>query len=125
MRRDSLVDPTSALQADGTLTWNVPPGKWTIVRFGHTSNGATCGGPWNGLDVDKLTPEGVKQGWSGMMQPTIERLGTLVGKTVIRGEFDSWEVGAQNWTPKMAEEFRSAAGMHHAVPSGVHGPHRG
>jgi hypothetical protein len=52
VRRDALVDLTSALQSDGTLTWNVPPGKWTIVRFGHTSTGATNGGPWNGLDVD-------------------------------------------------------------------------
>jgi hypothetical protein len=110
VRRDAMVDLSSALQSDGTLKWDVPSGKWTIVRFGHTSNGELCGGPWNGLDVDKLTPEGVKVGWSGMMQPTIERLGPLVGKTLIRCEFDSWEVGAQNWTPKMAGEFRKRRG---------------
>ena len=110
VRRDAMVDLTSALQSDGTLTWKVPPGKWTIVRFGHTSTGATNGGPWNGLDVDKFTPEGVKAGWSGMMQPTIERLGPLVGKALARCEFDSWEVGGQNWTAKMAEEFRARRG---------------
>jgi len=110
VRNKTLVDLTSAMQSDGTLKWDVPAGEWTIVRFGHTSNGELCGGPWNGLDVDKLTPEGVKLGWSGMMKPTIERLGPLVGKTLIRCEFDSWEVGAQNWTPKMAEEFRKRRG---------------
>ena len=110
VRRDASVDLTSAMQTDGTLKWDVPPGKWTIVRFGHTSTGATAGGPWNGLEVDKVTPEGVKLGWSGMMKPTIERLGPLVGKTLIRCEFDSWEVGGQNWTPKMAEEFKQRRG---------------
>jgi hypothetical protein len=110
VRRDTMVDLTSALQSDGTLTWKVPVGKWTIVRFGHTSTGATNGGPWDGLEVDKFTPEGVKVGWSGMMQPTIERLGPLVGKALARCEFDSWEVGGQNWTPKMAEEFRKRRG---------------
>lgn len=110
VRRDAMMDLTSALQPDGTLTWKVPPGKWTVVRFGRTSTGATSGGYWNGLDVDKFTPEGVKAGWSGMMQPTIERLGPLVGKALARCEFDSWEVGGQNWTAKMAEEFRARRG---------------
>lgn len=110
VRRDAMVDITSALQPDGTLSWNVPSGTWTIVRFGRTSTGATSGGYWNGLDVDKFTPEGVKAGWRGMMQPTIERLGPPVGKALARCEFDSWEVGGQNWTAKMAEEFRARRG---------------
>ena len=31
---------TGQLDSQGRLTWNVPPGNWTILRFGHTSTGS-------------------------------------------------------------------------------------
>lgn len=35
-----IIDLTDRLNADGTLTWNVPDGKWTVMRFGTRNNGA-------------------------------------------------------------------------------------
>ena len=32
---------TANLDKEGKLTWEVPAGKWTILRIGHTSTGAT------------------------------------------------------------------------------------
>src|SRR5262249_50287224 len=34
-----IINLSSHLQADGRLSWEVPPGNWTILRFGHTSTG--------------------------------------------------------------------------------------
>ena len=34
----------------------------------------------------------------------------MAGKTLVSTHVDSWEVGPQNWTPKMREEFRRLRG---------------
>lgn len=108
---DSIVNLTARMQADGTLTWDVPAGNWTIVRFGYTTTGAgNANGQWGGLEGDKLDPEGIQTVWKGMMQPIIERLGPLAGKTLVSSLIDSYEVGGQNWTLRMPEEFKRARG---------------
>jgi len=33
---DKMIVLTSKLSADGKLVWDVPPGKWTIMRLGCT-----------------------------------------------------------------------------------------
>ena len=38
VQTDRIVDLTAHFK-DGQLDWDVPEGKWTIVRFGHTSTG--------------------------------------------------------------------------------------
>ncbi|MHC4503057.1 MAG: glycosyl hydrolase, partial [Planctomycetota bacterium] len=40
--KDRLVDLTALMVGDGGLVWNAPAveGDWTVVRFGHTFNGA-------------------------------------------------------------------------------------
>jgi hypothetical protein len=39
IHRDHIVDLTRRMDAAGKLTWEVPPGNWTILRFGHTTTG--------------------------------------------------------------------------------------
>src|SRR3546814_5610603 len=34
-----VIDITARLDADGTLRWTPPAGRWTVVRFGHTKIG--------------------------------------------------------------------------------------
>ena len=115
--RDSIIDPKSIInlsalmKPDGTLEWNIPPGKWTIMRFGYSTTGATNGWfYWSGLECDKLAPEGIEAAWNGMMKPIVERLGKLSGKVLVDCFIDSFEVGGQNWTEKMPEEFRAESG---------------
>jgi hypothetical protein len=62
------------------------------------------------LEGDKLDPEGIQAVWDGMMKPIIERLGPLAGKTLVASLIDSYEVGGQNWTSRMPEEFKKARG---------------
>ncbi|MEX1118709.1 MAG: glycosyl hydrolase, partial [Terrimicrobiaceae bacterium] len=111
IRSSSIVDISSKMGPDGTLKWEAPPGNWTIVRFGYTTTGiGNQNGPWGGLEGDKLDPEGIQAVWNGMMKPIIERLGPLTGKTLVASLIDSYEVGGQNWTGRMPEEFKKARG---------------
>ncbi len=37
----SVVDLTKSMSADGTLTWDVPPGDWIVTRYGMLPTGVT------------------------------------------------------------------------------------
>ena len=108
-----LLDLSSYMNADGQLSWDVPQGKWTILRFGHTSTGAeNAPAPKSGrgLECDKLSREGIEANFNGMMSKLIVDVGELAGKTLVTTHIDSWENGAQNWTAKMREEFKARRG---------------
>jgi hypothetical protein len=58
-----------------------------------------------GPECDKLSPEGIETNYNGMIGKLVRDVGPLAGKNFAATHVDSWEVGAQNWTPKMREEF--------------------
>src|SRR4029079_4071642 len=102
------VDLTKQLTADGKLQWDVPTGDWTVLRIGHTPTGArTAPRPASGrgLEVDKFSREALDKHWAGMMAQVIQAVGPLAGKALGHCLIDSYEMGAQNWTPRFREEF--------------------
>jgi hypothetical protein len=111
--RDKIVDLTSKMDKDGKLTWEVPAGRWTILRFGHTSTGVTnapAPATSRGLECDKLSKAGIEAAFNGMMKKLIADVGPLAGKTLVATHIDSWENGAQNWTALMRDEFKKRRG---------------
>jgi hypothetical protein len=111
--RAAVVDLSAKLDASGTISWHVPPGRWIIHRIGCTTTGATtrpavAGG--NGLECDKLSREAVEAQFAGMMAKLIKTAGPLTGKALAAIHIDSWEVGSQNWTPRFREEFLKRRG---------------
>ncbi|GEO11639.1 hypothetical protein SAE01_41350 [Segetibacter aerophilus] len=110
-----IVDVTSKLNADGTLNWTVPPGSWKVVRFGYSLTGITnhpASPEATGLEVDKLDPAAVKNYFENYLNQYKEATGGLMGN---KGGLqfmvtDSWEAGAQNWTPNMLQEFQKRRG---------------
>ena len=108
-----MVDLTANLDRDGRVRWDVPPGPWLVVRFGHTvSNGATRSAQKEaqGLEVDKLSKAAVEVHFSGMVGKLTERAGPLTGKVLVSTHIDSWEAGSGNWTHGFREEFRRRRG---------------
>jgi hypothetical protein len=108
-----IVVLTEKMDANGRLTWDVPPGDWTILRIGHTPTGKDnhpAPPEGDGLEVDKLSREALDSHWNGMMAKVIAELGPLAGKTLNNSLLDSYEVGSQNWTPKFREAFRKRRG---------------
>jgi hypothetical protein len=113
--RDRLLILTPQLGRDGRLAWEVPAGRWTLLRLGHTSTGkdnhpAPLAG--RGLECDKLSTAAVEAMFAGLMARLIDDSRPLVGqgKTLVSTHIDSWEVGSQNWTPRFREEFQRLRG---------------
>jgi hypothetical protein len=111
--RDGVVDLTAKMSSDGTLQWDVPPGRWTILRLGYSLTGAKnrpAGPTGLGYEVDKLSREDVESYFHGYTDPLAKALGPLWGKSLRYMTMDSWEAGMQNWTPRMIEEFKARRG---------------
>jgi alpha-L-rhamnosidase/Concanavalin A-like lectin/glucanases superfamily len=114
IKLESVIDLTRNFDpATGRLTWTAPAGDWTILRFGHTASGReNIAAPETGvgLECDKLSPHGAEAHFRGGLQPLIDKLGPLAGKTFSALEVDSYEVGFQNWTEGFEKEFATRNG---------------
>lgn len=108
-----IIDLTSKMSADGTLTWDAPAGNWTIMRFGYALTGAKnrpAVPSGLGYEVDKLSKKYVEEYLKGYTEPLKSALGDLYGKRLQYMLMDSWEAGIQNWTDDMPAEFKKRRG---------------
>ena len=107
---DKIVVLTDMMNADGNITWDVPEGKWTIIRFGHQWTGS-CIGPVIdkviGPETDKLSREATRFHFDKMVRKLKESADSPSFNTV---HIDSWEGGGQNWTPGFEKIFRRKRG---------------
>ena len=109
--KDKIIDLTALLNPDGTLTWDVPAGQWTVMRFGSRNNGAVTRPaplPGVGLECDKFDTIALNAHLEKFTSKLFRRIG--FEKALPQGglqmlHIDSWEMGAQNWTPRFREEF--------------------
>ncbi len=113
---EKIIDVTSYLKPDGTLEWKAPQGNWTIMRFGSRNNGAVTRPapiPGVGFEADKFDTSAINAHLENF-------IGLLLQKTGIPDKkhqgglkmlhMDSWEMGAQNWTLLLREEFKKRRG---------------
>lgn len=113
IERGALVDLTARLGADGRLTWDVPAGAWTVMRFGHTSTGANtrpAPEPGIGLECDKMDPAALEAHVAAFVDPLRAEAGPAARRTWVGLHIDSWEMGPQNWTARFPTEFRNRRG---------------
>ncbi len=116
IERGGVTNLTVRMDAPGKLVWDVPPGQWTVLRFGHTSTGvenAPAPKTGRGLECDKLSKEGIEANFNGMMAKLAADNKLKPGQKrpgLIATHIDSWENGSQNWTAKMREEFQRRRG---------------
>jgi len=110
-----IIDLTDKLQADGRLSWDVPPGNWTVMRFGRTLTGQTtrpAPEPGLGLETDKFSREAIEAHFKDFISPLAERNRAHIhadrGWTTLH--FDSWEMSAQNWSKDFRPEFLKRRG---------------
>lgn len=114
--RSRVVDLTALLTADGRLVWDVPPGRWTILRFGRMTTGANTRPapvPGLGLECDKLDAAAFDAHYDAFVGALLREIGPrrtdgVAGWTTLH--IDSWEMGAQNWTAAFREEFQKRRG---------------
>jgi hypothetical protein len=114
LERD-IIDLTSRMQADGSLDWTPPAGRWIVLRFGYSLIGRTnrpASRTGTGLEVDKLNREYVKSYIDAYLGEYEKALGPeLIGRHGLQYMvMDSFEAGAQNWTDDMLDQFRQRRG---------------
>jgi len=113
---ERILDLSDRLAADGRLTWDVPEGAWTILRFGRTSTGANSRPapvPGLGLECDKLDAAALNAHFDAFVGALLSEIGPRrgpTGKGWTMLHIDSWEMGAQNWTSTFRDEFRRRRG---------------
>jgi hypothetical protein len=109
---DAAIHLTNALDAQGKLTWSVPPGSWKILRFisNNTGEHLNCPSPnSSGLVIDHLSRKATDAHIDHILDTLLKgRHGFGPLKTLM---LDSYEVRpATDWTPDFLQEFSRTNG---------------
>ena len=110
VRQNRVINLTGQMDKQGHLTWDVPEGRWVVLRMGHTSTGkmnhpAPAGSL--GLECDKLSKEAIEAHFEGLIGRLLKE---SKSKALTMTHIDSWEVGSQNWSPRFREDFKKRRG---------------
>ena len=124
---EDIIDLTKHLKQDGRLKWDIPEGEWTILRMVRRSTGSnTRPAPAAGLgfESNKFDKQAIETHFEAYIDPLLERIGQRSknrksGFTAL--DADSWEMGAQNWTPAFARRSRNYEAM---IPGSIFPPIR-
>ena len=112
-RLEDILDITDKLSEDGTLKWDVPSGKWTVLRIGYTpteAHVATSSDNWKGHVLDYLSKEAFDNYWYENIDQLLKKAGPMAGTVLKQLETDSWECGGMNWSDEFANEFKQYNG---------------
>lgn len=108
-----VMDISDRMDEHGRLTWEVPHGKWTIMRIGMTPTGtknSPAAPQGKGYEIDKINTELVRfhfEQYVGELQKRIPVQNRDALKYVI---MDSYEMGSQNWTDGFEKRFKKRYG---------------
>ena len=108
-----VLDITAHMDADGRLNWDVPAGRWLVLRIGHTvAHGATRSAQAEaiGRESNKLSKGALERHYARYVGVMTGELGPLTGETLVAVHIDSWEAGSGNWVAGFRDEFRKRRG---------------
>ncbi len=108
-RLEDIIDLTDKLSEEGTLSWRVPAGQWTVLRIGYTpttAHVATSSDNWKGHVIDYLSQDVFDRYWYKTVDPLLKKAGPMAGTVLKQLETDSWECGGMNWSPGFAKDFK-------------------
>ena len=115
--RDKIIDLTDKMDANGRLQWDVPEGKWTIMRFVMRNTGVISRPapfPGLGFECDKLDTTHLNAHFENYFGALLRKT-NKTGEVEKRGgwtmlQIDSWEMNAQNWSDNFRSEFTRRRG---------------
>lgn len=110
---EQVIDLSDKMTADGTLTWDVPEGEWTVLRTGMTPTGVVnepaCPDA-TGYEVDKLSRKHAEEHFDAYIGEILRRIPADERKSFKLLVQDSYEVGGQNFTDDMIPVFKERYG---------------
>ncbi|HBE39675.1 MAG TPA: glycoside hydrolase family 2 [Bacteroidales bacterium] len=112
------IDPEKVLDisdrlSGNILTWDVPPGKWNIMRIGAVPTGtmnAAAAPHAMGREVDKMNRDHLSAHFNTYVGELLKRIPSEDRTALKRIVLDSYEQGSQNWTDGMIEGFQKRFG---------------
>ncbi|MBS3777561.1 MAG: glycoside hydrolase family 2, partial [Bacteroidales bacterium] len=109
--KDQIIDLSSHFK-DGVLEWNVPDGKWTVVRYGMTCTGERPNRPSenaDGLNLDHMSEDALSSYYQKVLLPLMNEAKDA-GNSLVYLHSDSWEMKVINWTQDFRKEFEARRG---------------
>jgi hypothetical protein len=97
---------------NGDLDWQVPPGKWKIIRTGHRMTGSRLSiaqPEGDGLSIDWYNRRGVELQFEQLGKLFIAEAAKVGNKPKYFCD-DSFEDGFPNWTENLLEQFKKYRG---------------
>ena len=113
VKPDAVCDISKSMEADGTLTWDVPAGDWIVLRTAMTPTGArNAPAPpeATGYEVDKMNRVPLRAHFDAYVGNLLKRMPAADRKSWKHVVADSYEVGSQNWTDGLAADFQKCYG---------------
>lgn len=108
-----IIDLSDRIREDGMLKWDVPDGKWNVMRFGVVShNGLNHPAPFeaSGLESDRMDPEAVRIVFEGMIGRIVREARAKGYTSFTSFETDSYEGGVQDYSLDFREQFEERRG---------------
>lgn len=96
-----------------SLTWEVPPGSWTVIVTGMRPTGVTnspASPHATGLEMDKINSSYTQHHFDSYLGKIKEGLTAEELKSLKYVVADSYETGSQNWTDDFIEIFEQRYG---------------
>lgn len=108
LRIEDAIDLTNKISPDGSLNWEVPEGKWKVIRVGTAFVEIPAGG---GLLPDYLSAQSTAFDFDHSSGVLIREAEKYEGTTFKYLHEDNVEIhGIYSWTKNMLEEFRNRRG---------------
>lgn len=107
-----VIDLTSKFSGD-TLIWEVPEGKWTVMRMGMRPTGIQNGpaaAEGTGHEVDKMTDTYLQHHFDAFIGEILRRIPAEDRTTFRVVVADSYEKGGQNFTDTFLQDFAQRYG---------------
>jgi hypothetical protein len=108
-----VIDLSRKMDSLGNLNWDVPEGKWTVLRIGMTPTGtknSPAAPQGKGYEIDKASAELVRFHFEKYMAEIIKRIPKESLPALKYVIADSYEMGSQNWTDGFEKKFEAKYG---------------
>ncbi|MBN1911499.1 MAG: discoidin domain-containing protein [Pirellulales bacterium] len=117
-RGSEVVDLTSKMDASGKLDWDMPPGRWSVLRFGSTLEGqrTRAAAATVGYESNMLDSAGIERHFEHVARPILDDAKAASPGTLKYLHIDSYELGCDvrgqqpTWSKAFREEFRARRG---------------
>lgn len=108
-----VLDISENMDVNGLLTWDVPEGEWTVMRFGMTPTGTTnspSAPQGKGYEIDKASSKIARLHYEKYVGELLNRV-PIENRDALKYVIaDSYEQGSQNWTDGFEQTFEKKFG---------------